>query len=71
MLGSESWSLTYIMMRALEGTHIGLLCQIMGKQARRQADWARETPAAEEVLWSEGTQSAAKYIGLRKVTVAQ
>ena len=49
MLGSESWSLTYIMMRALEGTHIGLLCQIMGKQARRQADWARETPAAEEV----------------------
>ena len=43
----------------------------MGKQARLQADGARETPAAEEVLWSEGTQSAAKYIGLRKVTAAQ
>ena len=39
-----------VMMKAVEGTHVGFLHQIMGKRTRQQADGAWEKLVAEEVL---------------------
>ena len=33
LFGSESWALSDAMMRAVEGIHVGFLCQITGKRA--------------------------------------
>ena len=46
----ESWALSYMMMRSMEGSHVGVLSQITGKRARRQSNRTWETLAAEEVL---------------------
>ena len=50
LFGSESWALSDAMMRTVDSTPLGFLCQITGKQARRKSDGSWETPEAEEVL---------------------
>ena len=52
MFGMESWDNTDVMIQAVEVTHIGLLRQIMGGEARQQADGAWDKPASETVLWT-------------------
>ena len=44
------------MISTVEVTHVGFLHQIMGNEARRQADGAWETPVDEEVLRAVGMQ---------------
>ena len=57
LFGSETWVLSKIMDRKMEGTYMGFLRQITGKQARRKADRIWETPRAEIVREAAGTQS--------------
>ena len=60
LFGLESWVMLDAMIRAVEGTHVGFLHQIMGKRARRKSHRAWETPAAEKLLRVERMQLAAK-----------
>ena len=55
----------------VEGTHTGLLIQLMGKQARRLGDGKWETPRAEGVREAEVTKSEITYIGRRQANVAK
>ena len=55
---------------AVEGTDMGFIRQITWKWSQLQDDGTWETPAAEEVLWSEVMQLVAKYIVLWQVKVA-
>ena len=55
--------------RKVEGTHTGLLRQITGNLVCRLGDRTWDTPGAE-VLWeSAGTQSEMTYIGRRQASV--
>ena len=58
-------------MRVVEVMHVGFLRHITINFSRRQYNGTWETPAAEEVLRTEGMQLAAKYIGLQQATVVQ
>ena len=71
IFGSETWELSDVMMRAVEGNHTGFIRQINGKRARSQAGDNWETPAKEEVLWAVGIKSVDKYIGLWQEKLAQ
>ena len=55
----------------MEEIDTGSLRQITGKQARRLGYWMWETPKAEGVRETAGTQSDMTYIGRRQETVAQ
>ena len=58
----ESWVLSYVIMRLMEGSHVGFLRYITGNHARRQANGEWETPAEEEVLKLVGTKLEDEYI---------
>ena len=63
--------MSYAMMKAVKGTHLGLLIQITGKRLSQQSDRAWETLESEEVLQATGTQLASKYKGHQKYAVVQ
>ena len=66
---SDSLLMSEATMRAVEGTHLGLSCNIMVNRAKNQTNRECKTPMNEEVLRAAGTQLAAKYIRLRKAIV--
>ena len=47
IFGYESWYLLYVMVRAVEGTHVGFLPQNTGKRDIWQANRPWEIPVAE------------------------
>ena len=71
LYGLEAWVISVAMGRKIEGSHIVLVRQIMGKQARRIGDGMWETPGEEVVLEAVGMQSEMVYIGKRQATMAQ
>ena len=71
LFGLDSGVLSEVITRMVESTNVGLLRHITGKQAICQYKRSWETPVAMEVIQTEGMNSEATYIGLKKATVAQ
>ena len=59
------------MEKTVEGTHIGFLRQITGKQERWKAYSTRFILVVEEVREAARTRSETNYIGRRQEAVAQ
>ena len=56
--------------RVVEVTHKGFIRHITRNWARHQSGSTMETMVVEEVILSEGMNSAAEYIGHRQAAVA-
>ena len=65
MYGLDMWFLLAAIEKKSQGTHMGLLRQIMGKQSRRIVDGEWDTPGSEVVREAAGTKSAMIYIWRR------
>ena len=68
---SESWDVSEVMTRTVEGTHISFLRQITVNRAQINTDGTWDTPEAVKLLRSSGIQTLTTYINHRQVTVVQ
>ena len=71
LFGSDSWVLPAVMEKTVERAHTVFMCQIMGKQARKNPDRIWVTLDAGELQISVWIQSLAMYIGHRQEKVSQ
>ena len=71
MYGSETWVLSKSIEKRIEGTHMEFLQMITGKRANILGYGTWETPGAEGIRETAGTQLSRIYIEQRKATVAQ
>ena len=62
LYGSEMWVISTSMVKRVEVTHTEFLQLITGKRARQLGDRTWETPGAEGVRETAGTQSMRIYI---------
>ena len=61
--GLELWVLSAAMESTVEGTHTGLLQDIIGKRVQQNPDSTWLTPVAEVILEAAGIQLVVTYIG--------
>ena len=71
LFGAETWFLTAEMSQNMEGLHVGLLRQVMGKKENRERYGTWISEAAAKVLKESGTQILGEYIDKWKASVAE
>ena len=69
--GAETWVLSEVMSRKLEGAHVGLLRRIMKQRSVQQKDGIWRQVEAETVIENTVTQPLGTYIDRSQATVAE
>ncbi len=62
LYGSETWSLSPLSMKCLEGFHICAAWRMSGKNPERNVDGSWTYPCSEEVLEAVGMKSIFHYL---------
>ncbi len=70
LYGSETWSLSPLSMKRLEGFHIRAAWRMSGKKPEWNVDGSWMCLRLEEVLEAVGMKSIAHYVDVRRQTVA-
>ncbi len=70
LYGSETWSLSPLSMKCLEGFHICAAWQMSGKWPEQNKDGSWTYPCSEDVLKVVGLKSIAHYVDVQCQTVA-
>ena len=70
LYGSETWSLSPLSMKCLEGFHICAVWRMSGKRPEQNVDGSWMYPRSEEVLEAVGMKSIAHYVDVQRQTVA-
>ena len=70
LFGAETWVLSAVMLKIIEGVYVGFLQQVTGMKAQRlrYKTWTKEGP--DRVLQAAGTKPLWEYIDKRQATVA-
>jgi hypothetical protein len=71
LFGSETWKLSPLSLKSLEGFHIRAACRMAGMQPARNPDGTWTYPNSKEVLKAVGLKMIGKYIDVRKETIAR
>jgi hypothetical protein len=69
LYGSETWSLSPLSMKRLEGFHIRAAWRMSGKRPERDVDGSWMYPYSEEVLEAVGMKYIAHYVDIQQQTV--
>jgi hypothetical protein len=71
LFGSETWKLSPLSLKSLEGFHIRAACCMAGMQPARNPDGALKYPNSKEVLKRVGLKMISKYINICKETITR
>ncbi len=70
LYGSETWSLSPLSMKRLEGFHIRAAWQMSGKRPEQKEDGSWMYPCSEGVLQAVNLKPIAHYVDVQRQTVA-
>ena len=70
LIGSETWNLSLVGLKSLEGFHIRATWRMAGKRALKLPDGMWTYPNLTEVLDEVGLKTIAHYIGVRRQHIA-
>jgi hypothetical protein len=70
LYGSETWSLSPLSMKCLEGFHICAVWRMSGKRPEQNVDGSWTYPRSEEVLEAVKMKSIAHYVDVRRQIIA-
>ncbi len=70
LYGSETWSLSPLSMKCLEGFHIRAEWRMSSKRPERNKDGSWTYPCLEDVLKAVGLKSIAHYVDVQRQTIA-
>ena len=71
LFGSETWNLSPLSLKSLEGFHIRAARRMAGMQPKRNPDGTWKYPNSGEVLKAVGLRTIDHYIGVRRETIAK
>jgi hypothetical protein len=70
LYGSETWSLSPMSVKRLEGFHIHAAWRMSGMRPEKKPDGSWSYPRSKDVLEAAGLQTIAHYMDVRRQTVA-
>jgi hypothetical protein len=70
LFGSETWKLSPLSLKSLEGFHIRAARSMVGKMPTRNPDGTWTYPSSKDVLKEVGLRMINHYIGVRQETIA-
>jgi hypothetical protein len=70
LYGSETWSLSPLSMKRLEGFHIRAVWRMSGKRSEQNVDGSWTYPGSEDVLEAVGMKPITHYVAVRRQTIA-
>ncbi len=71
LFGSETWKLSPLSLKSLEGFHIRAACLMAGMQPAQNPDGTPSYPNSKEVLKMVGLKTIDHYIGVRIETITR
>ncbi len=71
LFGSETWKLSPLTLKSLEGFHIGAAGCMTGMQPAKNPDGTWKYPSSKDVLMTVGLKMIDHYIGVRRETIAR
>ncbi len=71
LFGSETWKLSSLSLKSLEGFHIRAARQMAGMQPAKNPDGTWKYPSSKDVLKVVGLMTIGQYIGVRRETIAR
>jgi len=71
LFGSETWKLSPLSLKSLEGFHIRAARRMAGMQPARNPDGTWTYPNSKDVLKAVGLKTIGEYIGVRRETIAR
>ncbi len=71
LFGSETWKLSSLSLKILEGFHIRAACYMAGKMPTKNPNGTWTYPSSRDVLKAVGLQTIDHYIGTRRETIAR
>jgi len=71
LFGSETWRLSPVSLKSLEGFHIRAARRMAGMQPNRTPDGTWTYPNSQDVLKAVGLKTISEYIAVRRETIAR